>query len=131
MPQQNLTGMFGRRERCKRRADDLNGGSDLIDWTPGGYEARIAMKAWTAAAFITDHKREAVAGRIPYLDVLDWSDDATELHGASQKSLAPNDVEQRLGPGPGFGTAARTQSRSCEGCVTAYGIRFVIPNRDK
>src|SRR5215475_3807100 len=75
----NLTGLPGSSKRFERRAGDLNGGPVLMDRSPGGYEARIALKAWTAAARITDHEREAVAGRIPDLDVLDRSDDATEL----------------------------------------------------
>jgi hypothetical protein len=29
---------------------------------------------------MTDYERKAVAGRIPYLDLLDGSNDATELH---------------------------------------------------
>ena len=47
-----------------------------------GYEAGIALKAGTAAALIADYERKAVAGRIPYLDRLDGSNDATELHDA-------------------------------------------------
>ena len=65
--------MFGRIERPERRANDLNGGPVLINRTPRGYEAGIALKAGTAAALITDYERKAVAGRIPYLDLLDGS----------------------------------------------------------
>ena len=54
----------------------------MINRTPRGYEAGIALKAGTAAALITDYERKAVAGRIPYLDLLDGSNDATELHDA-------------------------------------------------
>src|SRR6516165_1915878 len=50
------------------------------------YEAGIALKAGTAAAHITDDEGKAVATRIPYLDVFDRSNDATELHDAPQKS---------------------------------------------
>jgi hypothetical protein len=39
------------------------------------------VKAGTAAALVTDHEREAAARRIPYLDVLDGSDNAAELQG--------------------------------------------------
>jgi len=53
-----------------------------VDRTPRGYEARIAAEAGTATARKADHEREAIAGRIPHLDVLDGSDDAAELHGA-------------------------------------------------
>ena len=58
-----------------------------MDRTPRGYEARIAVKAGTAAARKADHEREAVTGCIPHLDVFDGRDDAAELHGAPQKSL--------------------------------------------
>jgi len=74
--------LFGRSERPERRANDLNRGPVLINRTPRGYEAGIALKAGTAAALITDYERKAVAGRIPYLDRLDGSNDATELHDA-------------------------------------------------
>jgi hypothetical protein len=77
--------MFGCDERFEWRADDLNGRPVLIDRTPGGYEAGIAVKPGTVATLITDHEREAVTCRIPHLDILDGSDDATELHGAPQK----------------------------------------------
>jgi hypothetical protein len=40
--------LFGRSERLERKADDLNGGPVLINRTPGGYEAGIALKAGTA-----------------------------------------------------------------------------------
>jgi len=76
--------LFGRSERLERRADDLNGGPVLINRTPGGYEAGIALKAGTAAALITDYERKAVAGRIPCLDLLDGSNHATELHDATR-----------------------------------------------
>jgi len=73
-------------EGFERRADDLNGKPVLMDRTPRRQEARIAAKAGTAAARKADHKREAVAGRVPHLDVLDKSDDAAELQGEPQKS---------------------------------------------
>ena len=56
----------------------LNGGPVLMDRAPRGYEARIAAEARTAAARKADHERETIAGRIPHLDVVDWSDDAAE-----------------------------------------------------
>jgi hypothetical protein len=53
------------------------------------------LKAETAAALITDHERKAVVTRIPYLDVFDRSNDATELHDTPQKSRpAPHQVMQ-------------------------------------
>jgi hypothetical protein len=85
------------------------------------------MKARTAATLITDHKREAVAGRIPYFDVLDGSDDAMELHGASQKSLAPKDAEQRLGPGPGLWAQPSPNQVTELRRLCDRSIRFVIP----
>ena len=53
--------MFGRSERLEWRADDLNGGPVLINRTPGGYEAWIALKAGTAAigAFVSARARKA------------------------------------------------------------------------
>jgi len=80
VPQHSFAGLLGRDERFERRANDLNGGPVLIDWTPGGYEARGPLKAETAAARIADHERNAVAGRIPYLHVLNGTHDAAELH---------------------------------------------------
>jgi len=56
---------------------------------PGGYEAGIALKAGTAAALITDHERKAVATRVPYLDVFDQCNNATELHDTPQKAPQP------------------------------------------
>src|SRR5262249_55806509 len=38
---------------------------------------------------VTDHKRKAVTTRIPYLDVLDRENDATELHDTLPKQGAP------------------------------------------
>jgi hypothetical protein len=63
----------------------------LMDRTPRRYEARIAVKAGTAAARKADHERETIAGRVPHLDVLDRSDNAAELQGAPQKILGPKD----------------------------------------
>jgi hypothetical protein len=76
--------LFGRSERLERRADDLNGGPVLINRTPGGYEAGIALKAGIAPALIADYERKAVAGRIPCSDLLDGSNHATELHDATR-----------------------------------------------
>ena len=101
MSQHDLTGLFGCGERFERRADDLHGRPVLINRTPRSYEAGIALKAATAAAHITDDEGKTVATRIPYLDVFDRSNDATELHDAPQKSPAP------------------IKSWSCEGYVTA------------
>jgi len=78
MSQHNVTGLFGIGKGLERRADDLHCGPILI--TPGGYEAGFALKAGAAATLVTDHKRKAVATRIPYLDVFDRENDATELH---------------------------------------------------
>jgi hypothetical protein len=82
--------LFGRSERLEWRADDLNGGPVLINRTPGGYEAGIALKAGTAAALITDDERKAVACRSPYLDLLGGSNDATELHDAPRIIAPPS-----------------------------------------
>ena len=60
-----------------------------MDRTPRGYEARIAAQAGTAAARKTDHEREAIAARIPHLDVLDGSDDAAELQGCASGKAGP------------------------------------------
>ena len=56
----------------------------MINRTPGGYEAGIALKAGTAAALIADYERKAVGGRIPCLDLFDGSNHATELHDAME-----------------------------------------------
>jgi len=58
--------------------------------TPGGYEAGIALKAGAAAALVTDHKGKAVTTRIPYLDVFDRKNDATELHDMLPKTRRPD-----------------------------------------
>jgi hypothetical protein len=94
--------LFGRSERLERRADDLNGGPVLTNRTPGGYEAGIAVKAGTAAALITDYERKAVAGRIPYLNLLDRSNHA-RLNCTMRLESPPHAIK----------------AWSCEGCLTA------------
>jgi hypothetical protein len=42
----------------------------------------MSMQARSIAALKADHERKAVAGRIPYSNVLDGIDDAAELHAA-------------------------------------------------
>ena len=64
--------------------------------TPRSYEAGIALKTGTAPAHITDDEGKAVATRIPYLDVFDRSNDATELHDAPQKSCPARHQVMRL-----------------------------------
>ena len=86
MSQHDLTGLLGRGERFERRADDLHGRPVLTKRTPGSCEAGIALKAGAAAARITYYERKSIAGRIPNLDVLDGSNDATEPHDTPQKS---------------------------------------------
>ena len=88
MSQHNVTGLFGCCKGFERRAGDLHRGPVLI--TPGGYETGIALKTGTAAALVTDHKRKAVTTRIPYLDVFDWKNDATELHDTPAKTSRPD-----------------------------------------
>jgi hypothetical protein len=83
MSQHNVTGLFGGGKGVERGADDLHRGPILI--TPGGYETGIALKTGTAAALITDHKRKAIAARIPDLNVFDRENDATELHDVLPK----------------------------------------------
>ena len=58
-----------------------------MNGTPGRYEAQIAPKAGTTPALKADHERKAVATRIPYLDVLNGSDNAAELHGTPHMRL--------------------------------------------
>jgi len=53
---------------------------------PGGYKAGIALKAGTAATRI---ERKAVATRVPYLDIFDRCNNATELHDPPQKAPQP------------------------------------------
>jgi hypothetical protein len=89
MLQHGLAGLFGGSEGFERRADDLHGGPILMNGTPGRYEAEIAPKAGTTPALKTDHERKAVATRIPYLDVLNGSDNAAELHGTPHMRLPP------------------------------------------
>ena len=88
MSQHNVTGLFGIGKGLERRADDLHCGPSLI--TPGGYEAGFALKAGAAAALVADHKRKAVTTRIPYVDVFDWKNDATELHDTLPKASRPD-----------------------------------------
>src|SRR5262249_47825080 len=78
MSQHNVTGLFGIGKGLERRADDLHGGSIFLK--PGGYEAGVCLKAGGAAALLNGHKRKTVTTRIPYLDVFDRENDATELH---------------------------------------------------
>ena len=87
MLQHGLAGLFGGGEGFERRADDLHGGPILMNGTPGRYEAGIALKAGTTPALKADHERKAVATRIPYLDVLNGSDNAAELHGTPHMRL--------------------------------------------
>jgi hypothetical protein len=77
-----------------------------MDRAPGGYEAGIALKTGTAAALITDHERKTIAGRIPYLDLLDGV--ITRLNCTMRLESTPHAIK----------------SRSCEGCLTA-----ALPNR--
>ena len=86
VPWNGLADFLRFRQGFERRAVDLNGGPVLTDRTPRGYEARIAVKAGTAAARKADHEREAVTGGIPHLGVFDGSDDAADC--ASGKSGA-------------------------------------------
>jgi len=79
--QHGHAGFFGLSERFKGRASDLDGALVLIYRTPRRHEAGASVKAWTAAAFITDHKRKTVAARVPYFHVLKGTNDACELHG--------------------------------------------------
>src|SRR5262249_53111030 len=94
-----------------------------------------------------DHEREAIAGRIPYLDVLDRSNDAAELHGAPQKILIRriHDIVARcrviqavsISPGPAWlsifefwkavkkGPVLLTRSRPSPHCVA--GLRASNP----
>jgi len=90
MSQHNVAGLFGIGKGLERRANNLHREPILIKRTPGGYEAGFALKARTAAALITDHKRKAVTTRIPYLDVFDWKNDATELHDTLPKTSRPD-----------------------------------------
>src|SRR6202158_3986797 len=78
---------FVLRKRFKGRAADPDGASVLVDRTPRRHEAGGSVKAWTAAALITDHERKAVAARVPYFHVLDRTSDAGELHGHSHLAL--------------------------------------------
>jgi hypothetical protein len=88
-PQHGLAGLFGRIERSKGRADDLNGGPAAMERAPRYHEARTSMKARTGAALITDHERKAAASGVPYLHVLDGNDDAAELHAPPRISSTP------------------------------------------
>jgi hypothetical protein len=63
--QHGHAGFFGLSERFKGRASDLDGALVLIYRTPRRHEAGAPVKAWTAAAFITDHKRKTVAALAP------------------------------------------------------------------
>jgi len=76
-------GHLGLSERLKGRAADLYGAPALIDRTPGCDEAGTSMEAGTTAALEADHERKAVAARVPYLQIFNGIDDATELHDAS------------------------------------------------
>ena len=80
MFQHNVTGLFGCGKSFEWRADDLHREPILIKRTPRGYEAGFALKTGAAATLVTDHKRKAVTTRIPYLDVFDRENNATELH---------------------------------------------------
>jgi len=49
---------------------------------PRSYKSGNTMKARTAAALVTDHKRKAAAACIPDLYVIDGINYTTELHAA-------------------------------------------------
>ena len=103
MSQHNVAGLFGIGKGLERRADDLHCGPSLI--TPGGYEAGFALKAGAAATLVTDHKRKAVATRIPYLDVFDRENHATELHDMRDYRVA---VAQTAPPAKNVTPAMKT-----------------------
>jgi len=51
------------------------------------------MQARPTAALKADHERKAVAGCVPYLNVLDGIDDTAELHAAPDTSPAPLETD--------------------------------------
>jgi len=89
MFQHNVTGLFGCGKSFEWRADDLHREPILIKRTPGGYVARFALKAGAAAALVTDHKRKAIAARIPNLNVFDRDNDTAELHDVLPETTLP------------------------------------------
>ena len=89
MFQHNVTGLFGSGTGLEWRSDDLHREPILIKRTPGGYEAGFALKAGAAAALVTDHKRKAIAARIPNLNVFDRDNDTAELHDVLPETTLP------------------------------------------
>lgn len=85
VPEHAFAGLLGRSECLERRPDDLHGAPVLIEWAPRCQKSRMTVKARTAAALITDHKRNTIAACIPYLHIIDVANDATELHAAPRR----------------------------------------------
>ena len=78
--QHGLAGFFGLSQRFKGRAGHPDGARILRERAPRCHVAGRSVKAGTAAVLITDHERKAVAARVPYFHILDWTNDAGELH---------------------------------------------------
>lgn len=71
---------LGLDKRLKGGAADLYGASALVDRAPRCQVTMASAEAGTAASFKADHEGEAVACRTPYMQVLDETADAVELH---------------------------------------------------
>jgi hypothetical protein len=87
--QKGLAGFLSVSKRFKRRAAYLDSGSVWIERSPRGYEARFSVKAGTGAALEADHERKAAATCAPYFQILYGTDDAAELHDASDIKPLP------------------------------------------
>ena len=71
---------LGLDKRLKGGAADLYGASALVDRAPRCQVTMAPAEAGAAASFKADHEGEAVACRTPYMEVLDETADAVELH---------------------------------------------------
>ena len=68
-------------DKCRKGgAADLDSASTLVERAPRCQITMASAEAGTVASFKADHEGEAVACRTPYMQVLDGTADAVELH---------------------------------------------------
>ena len=73
-------GRLGLSKCLEGGAADLYGTSTLIDRTPRCQIPKPSAEAGAAASFKADHEGKAVTCRAPYMQILDETADAVELH---------------------------------------------------
>ena len=73
-------GRLGFSKRFEGGATDLYGTSTLVNRTPRCQITKPSAEAGSAASFEADHEGKAVTCRAPYVQILDETADAVELH---------------------------------------------------